>query len=115
MQATSIMRVENKTHSAPAETSYSQSGEDVLLAKIFGGLKAGVCVEVGAHDGISLSNTFLFETRGWNCVLVEPNPLLCEAIRRSRSAKLFECAASDNCGTATLYLGEGADVLSTIE
>ena len=109
------MPVEMNNCSAVAEDSYSQHGEDVLLAKIVAGVKAGVCLEVGAHDGISLSNTFLFEKRGWSCVLVEPNPLLCEAIRKNRTAKLFECAASDKCGTTTLYLGVGADVLSTIE
>jgi FkbM family methyltransferase len=97
------------------EESYSQYGEDVLLAKIFGRVKTGVCLEVGAHDGISLSNTFLFEQRGWSCILVEPNPLLCEAIINNRTTRPFRCAASDKCGTTILYLGVGADGLSTIE
>jgi hypothetical protein len=31
-------------------------------------------VEVGAHDGITGSNTYRFEKAGWKCVLVEPTP-----------------------------------------
>ena len=43
---------------------YSQFGEDVLLHRIFR-KSAGVCVEVGAHDGITFSNSLFFEQLGW--------------------------------------------------
>ena len=102
---------------APSELpveSYSQHGEDKLLARIFAGKTHGVCVEVGAHDGVGFSNSLLFEKKGWNCILVEPNPDLCARIKVNRTAQLFECAASGNNGTATLKVG-GEDYLSTIE
>jgi len=95
-------------------TFYSQFGEDQLLSQIFSG-SAGVCVEVGAHNGVDLSNSYYFEQLGWQCILVEPNPALCSIIRQSRTAILFECAASERSGDAVLHLAEGADVYSTLE
>lgn len=34
----------------------------------------GNCIEVGAVDGIELSNTLFFEQRGWECLCIEPQP-----------------------------------------
>lgn len=86
---------------------YSQFGEDRALAKIFGDVRDGFCVEIGANDGVNDSNTYYFEKLGWECVLVEPNPTLCRCIRETRRAQLFECAASDKSGTALLNIADG--------
>lgn len=94
---------------------YSQFGEDRILSNIFHGVTHGTCVEVGAHDGIQFSNTFYFEQREWRCILVEPNPALCEIIGRKRNSVLFECAASDRAGEAILHMAEQSDVFSTLE
>jgi FkbM family methyltransferase len=88
---------------------YAQFGEDRLLAEMFSSTRKGLCVEVGANDGINDSNTYYFEQIGWDCVLVEPNPELCTAIRKDRRSRLFECAASATDGSATLYIAEGAE------
>lgn len=88
---------------------YSQFGEDKILSEIFSGKSSGVCIEVGANDGINDSTTLYFEKIGWNCILVEPNPTLCQMIRAVRNAPLYECAASDRHGVATLYIAEGAE------
>lgn len=88
---------------------YSQFGEDRILAGIFGNRRQGVCVEVGANDGVTDSTTYHFERLGWQCVLVEPNPQLCMLIRRNRSAVLHECAASNCAGSTTLLVAEGAE------
>ena len=88
---------------------YSQFGEDKILSEIFRCKSAGICIEVGANDGINDSTTLFFEKNGWNCILVEPNPSLCQMIRSTRNARLYECAASDRRGVATLYVAEGAD------
>lgn len=97
---------------------YSQFGEDRILAEFFRGKRAGTCVEVGANDGITGSNSYYFEKVGWTCVLVEPNLDLCVQIRANRSALLFACAASDSEGTAVLQVAEGAEfahAISTLE
>jgi FkbM family methyltransferase len=88
---------------------YSQFGEDKILFDIFGCTSVGTCIEVGANDGMNDSTTLFFEKAGWDCILVEPNPVLCKKIRSTRNARLYECAASDKRGTATLYIAEGAE------
>lgn len=98
------------------ETYYSQNGEDRTLNALYRNRRSGTCIEVGAHDGIHLSNTYYFEQLGWRCVLVEPNADLCARIRQNRKAVLFACAASDNEGVATLLQGSDVnDVYSTLE
>lgn len=86
---------------------YSQFGEDRLLARIFADINDGLCVEVGANDGVNDSTTLFFEKLGWACVLVEPNPALCNQIRNSRNGRLFECAVSSSRGSAVLNIAEG--------
>ena len=86
---------------------YSQFGEDRLLAQIFDDVREGLCVEVGANDGVNDSNTYYFEQIGWDCILVEPNPELCRGIREKRNSRLFECAVSSQPGTAVLNVADG--------
>lgn len=88
---------------------YSQFGEDKILAKIFNEKKHGFCIEVGANDGINDSTTYYFEKLGWECILVEPNPVLCKMIRETRNSKLYEFAASDKNDEVTLFVAEGAE------
>lgn len=52
----------------------AQHGEDLILFDFFQGRRNGVFVEVGAYDGVNLSNTYFLEALGWNGVLVEANP-----------------------------------------
>lgn len=86
---------------------YSQFGEDKILARIFSGQGSWACVEVGANNGEYGSTTLFFERRGWECVLVEPNPDLCQELRSKRNAKIFECAVSGGSGVATLQIAVG--------
>jgi FkbM family methyltransferase len=52
----------------------SQWCEDVLLFDYFKRKKNGFFIEIGAFDGIKLSNTYFFESIGWKGILVEPQP-----------------------------------------
>ncbi len=92
---------------------FSQYAEDRILSNIF--KHPGICVEVGAHDGIQHSNSYYFERVGWRCILVEPHPLSCQKIRARRSSALFECAASDEPGSVTLHLTDEVPELSTLQ
>jgi len=98
----------------PESVFYSQFGEDQILARLFSNKETGTCVDVGAHDGVQLSNSYYFEQIGWRCVLVEPAPHLCAAIRKNRRSPVFECAASEREGRAILQIVEGADVYSSL-
>lgn len=71
----------------------SQHGEDRWLERHFRGTPEGVFVEVGAHDGLTLSNTYRLEQLGWRGVLVEPDPERAAAARVNRPrSHVFECA-----------------------
>jgi hypothetical protein len=97
---------------------FSQFAEDRLLDRMFSGKSTGYCVEVGANDGVTGSSTLYFEAKGWNCLLIEPNPTLCHRLRIERSSKVVECAASNEEGEVSLYVAEGAPgahAVSTME
>lgn len=64
--------------------SYSQEGEDILLARIFNDGKAGFYVDVGAHHPFRFSNTYAFYLRGWRGVNVDPRPGSMRLFRRYR-------------------------------
>lgn len=98
---------QKKENTMDTNIYYSQFDEDKILSKIFKTVKKGICVEVGANDGINDSTTYHFERKGWQCVLIEPNPDLCKSIRSVRKAQLFECAASDKNGEVYLNVAEG--------
>jgi Uma2 family endonuclease len=70
-----------------AENRYSQNGEDGIHAAIFRriGVVHRACCEVGASDGVWLSNTRCFVLEGWHAVLIEADsdrvPALVESCR----------------------------------
>jgi FkbM family methyltransferase len=103
----------NATMSEPE--SYAQFAEDRILAEIFGDRADGHCVEVGANDGVTGSASYLFEKRGWQCLLVEPIPALAEEIRKHRSCRVVNCAASSHSGEATFFVAEGVEAVSTLD
>lgn len=54
-------------------TVYSQNGEDGVIQKIFEVIEpeSRFCVELGAFDGITGSNTYLLRSQGWDCALID--------------------------------------------
>ena len=54
--------------------SYSQEGEDLVLARFFGNKKNGFYVDVGANHPKRYSNTYYFYKRGWSGINIDPLP-----------------------------------------
>lgn len=50
---------------------YSQSGEQKIILDYFGDFR-GTVLDIGANDGITLSNSRALVELGWSAVLVEP-------------------------------------------
>jgi FkbM family methyltransferase len=73
---------------------YSQHGEDIFLENIFSKKNNGVCIEVGAYNGISASNTYLFEKKGWNCLCIEPIKSAFNECVKNRKVVVNCCIAS---------------------
>jgi FkbM family methyltransferase len=55
---------------------------------------SGYFVEVGANHPRHLSQTWHLEQRGWDGVLIEPQPELAAALRRQRLAKVYAVACA---------------------
>ncbi len=56
------------------EKSFSQEGEDRLLANLFRNKRSGFYVDIGAHHPFFLSNTHLFYLQGWRGLNVDASP-----------------------------------------
>lgn len=54
--------------------SYSQEGEDRILARYFGGKEGGFYVDIGAHHPHRFSNTYLFYLQGWRGLNIDAMP-----------------------------------------
>lgn len=76
-------------------TFYAQNGEDRWLADNWGTLDLpdkGVFVDVGAGDGVRISNTLWLEERGWTGLLIEPDSRHHASITTKRKAVLIKKA-----------------------
>jgi FkbM family methyltransferase len=70
-------------------TYYSQIGQDKWVHSVLGNKTDGFFIELGACDGLYLSNTLFFErTLGWDGLCIEPNDKYFEALRHNRSCHL---------------------------
>lgn len=52
----------------------------------------GFFVDIGAHDGIALSNTWFLENLGWDGVCIEPHPNVFKKLIQNRKSKCVNCA-----------------------
>jgi hypothetical protein len=92
-----------------------QFGEDRILWRVFRGRRSGYFVEVGAYDGVTLSNTYFLEQMGWRGLLIEPIAPLCEraAQARPRSRVVHgACSKRGSSGTAKFTVTQNVPVLS---
>lgn len=93
----------------------SQLGQDWLVDQIFFRGYSGTFVDVGAHDGMNLSNTyFLEQVRGWKGLCVEPNPRTFATLATNRSCLLAETAIGSEEGFVDFTEITGPDMLSGI-
>jgi FkbM family methyltransferase len=67
-----------------ASLSFSQEGEDLVLARLFDGRSRGFYVDVGAHHPTRFSNTYRFYRRGWRGINVDPRSGFTRAFGRAR-------------------------------
>jgi FkbM family methyltransferase len=85
--------------------SFAQWGQDMMIFPLFQGKTDGFFVEAGAVDGEYLSNSLLFEMKGWSGLLVEPNALQYKKLtQKRRNAYTFHGALSISNRTEGLTL-----------
>lgn len=76
--------------------SYSQYNQDIILYNnFFKTIDKGYFVDIGAHDGVSLSNTKFFEDLGWEGICIEPQPDVYKKLVTNRKCITIQGAVSD--------------------
>ena len=71
--------------------SYSQLGQDVDVIEFYKYKKNGYFVDIGAYDGVDLSNTYVLETNfSWKGICVEPMPSEFSKLVLNRSKSICE-------------------------
>ena len=98
---------------------YSQNNEEQLILDYFGPVFKGTCLDLGANDGVTLSNTRACIERGWKGVMVDASTDMCEKLRRF-DVEVHNVAMGNTDGLLTFYesgehLGKGdRSLVSTI-
>jgi len=99
----------------PRQKSCQIPNLEFLFEKFFGQRETGTFVEIGAHDGVLVSNTWGLAARGWQGWMVEPVPNLAARCRLNhefhKDVKVFDQAiGSAETNEVTLFV---ADALTT--
>lgn len=86
--------------------SYSQEGEDMILARLFETKQnGGFYVDVGAHHPIRFSNTYLFYKKGWRGINIDAMPGSMKLFNKLRPRDInIEKAISDKKQVLTYYV-----------
>ncbi len=96
---------------------HSQFEQDrYLYQKFFKDKRNGVFVDIGAHDGVTFSNTYFFEkTMGWTGICVEPIPEVFESLKNARQAICVQgCICSGQDTVSFLRIKGDSEMLSGI-
>jgi FkbM family methyltransferase len=89
------------------ERTYSQCGEDKILDLLFKryGKSKIAYLDVGANHPLMNSNTCFFYKQGHSGVCIEPNPYLCDLIRKRRPRdKCLNVGLGEKDGIIDFYL-----------
>jgi FkbM family methyltransferase len=92
--------------------SFSQIGQDLHVVEHFRGERAGFFVEVGAYDGVTLSNTLALEKNfGWSGICIEPMPAAFVKLLTSRKCRKVQAAVYERSGELLTFVhAQGEDM-----
>jgi FkbM family methyltransferase len=83
-----------------SQKSYSQLGQDLDVLKFYNERRDGYFVEIGAYNGIEISNTYLLESQyNWKGICSEPIPKQYELLTKNRP--------NSHCDNNALYSESG--------
>lgn len=88
------------------QSQYSQ--DKALNEKYFKNKTSGTFLDIGAHDGKTLSNTFFYEKAlGWSGLCIEPHPKVFQQLKENRTCTLVEGCAWHEDTTKIFRMIEG--------
>ena len=90
------------------QKSWSEYGQDYYVDRLLKQKRRGFFVELGAHDGESMSNTlFLEKERDWNGILIEGNPIVYEKLlKKNRKCYSINCCVSNDMNAMEFTLAD---------
>ena len=110
-------RIRETLHSrsgTPLPLSYAQNLEDYHLSLAFAGQDTGFYIDIGAGHPIADNVSFWFYERGWQGIVVEPQPDLAALYGRLRPRDVVVCALLGAAsGERDFYLVDRLHGLST--
>jgi FkbM family methyltransferase len=84
--------------------SYSHSGEDRLIWKLFGYRATGVYVDVGCYHPVDYSNSYLLYRAGWRGVVIDADEHFLGLYAELRPGdRVRACAIANTAGKGVLF------------
>lgn len=101
-----VKKMTTKNEDLLEEGFFSQYGQDKFVDSYFNSMKGGFFVDVGANDGVTLSNTYYLEKElNWSGIAIEPLPIAFEKLEENRNSILIKgCIAEANGQTRFLEI-----------
>jgi FkbM family methyltransferase len=75
--------------------SYTNPELEKKIHELFNFKTDGFFVDIGAHNGLSLSNTKFLEDAGWDGICIEPHPNVFKQLVENRKCQKVNCALWD--------------------
>jgi len=85
-------------------SNYTTEGVAEYVMTLFSKSFKGVCIDIGAYDPFWLSNSWLFEKKGWNTYCIEPNPSCILRLKKYRKNVLEYACADENRENVDFYI-----------
>ena len=80
---------------------YGRGGQDIYVADLLGRPANGTFVDIGANDGVTISNTLYFEKElGWSGLAIEPMPDAYTRLKTNRHCHTLNACITDREGRA---------------
>lgn len=110
-----IYKLSNINNVNNVEDFKGQIGHDIIAYLCLKNKKNGFYIDIGAYDGIKLSNTYIFEKLGWNGFCVEANPKTFESLKKNRRCDAYNYALSSVKNEKAKFITSSVDVLDVLE
>lgn len=94
---------------------YSQVAQDLLAYTYFKGKKEGFFIDIGAYDGITISNTYLFENLGWKGICVEADPDRFKLLKNNRKCDCYNLAMHSKTAKKLEFITSNCNVLNVLK
>lgn len=68
------------------------SCQDLIAYIYFNGKTSGLFIDIGAFDGVEISNTYALELLGWDGICIEPIPEIFSLLQKNRKCHKYNAA-----------------------